>query len=77
MIQTKFSLKESQALFLSKYRDYGFKDKSAMLRIAIDQFKKRLEHEKLKQSADLYAEAYAEEDDLKQLTEGVADGWPE
>ena len=77
MIQTKFSLKESQALFLGKYRDYGFKDKSAMLRIAIDQFKKSLELEKLKQSADLYAEVYSEDDDLKQLTEVAADGWPE
>ena len=77
MIQAKFSLKESQALFLTKYREYGFKDKSAMLRVAIDQFKKNLELEQLKQSADLYAEVYSEDDDLKELTEAASDGWPE
>jgi len=77
MIQAKFSLKESQALFLTQYREYGFKDKSAMLRIAIDQFKKSLELEQLKQSAALYSEVYSEDDDLKKLTEDATDGWPE
>jgi hypothetical protein len=59
MLQAKFSVKESQARFLNKYKDYGFKDKSTMLRVAIDQFKKNLELEQLKQSADLYAEDYS------------------
>ena len=77
MLQAKFSVKESQAQFLSRYKDYGFKDKSTMLRVAIDQFKKNLELEQLKQSADLYAENYSEDNDLKELTETGLDGWPE
>jgi hypothetical protein len=77
MLQAKFSLKETQASFLSRYKDYGFKDRSTMLRAAIDQFKKNLEIEHLKQSADLYAEVYSEDDDLKELTETALDGWPE
>ena len=77
MLQSKFSLKESQVRFLSKYKDYGFKDKSTMLRVAIDQFKKSLELEQLKQSAALYSEVYSEDDDLKKLTEAATDGWPE
>jgi hypothetical protein len=48
-----------------------------MLRVAIDQFKKNLELERLKASADLYAEAYSEDDDLKELTDVATDGWPE
>ena len=48
-----------------------------MLRVAIDQFKKDLELEQLKQSADLYAENYFEDKDLKELTENALDGWPE
>ena len=48
-----------------------------MLRVAIDQFKKNLEIEQLKQSADLYAEDYSEDNDLKELTETALDGWPE
>jgi hypothetical protein len=77
MLQAKFSVKESQARFLSRYKDYGFKDKSSMLRVAIDQFKKALELEHLKQSADLYAEVYSKDNDLMELTETALDGWPE
>ena len=77
MLQAKFSLKESQALFLNRYKEYGFKDKSTMLRVAIDKFKKNLELEQLKQSADLYAEVYSGGDDLKELTEAASNGWPE
>jgi len=77
MLPAKFSVKESHARFLSKYKDYGFKDKSTMLRVAIDQFKKNLELEQLKRSADLYAENYSEDNDVKELTETALDGWPE
>ena len=77
MLQSKFSLKEPQVRFLSKYKDYGFKDKSTMLRVAIDQFKKSLELEQLRQSANLYTEVYSGDNDLKELTEAASDGWPE
>jgi hypothetical protein len=62
---------------LSRYEEYGFKDKSSMLRVAIDLFKKNLELEQLKQSADLYSEIYSEDKDLKLLSETALDGWPE
>ena len=77
MLQAKFSVKESQAKFLSRYKEYGFKDKSSMLRAAIDQLRKELELEQLKKSADLYSEIYSEDDDLKDLTETALSGWPE
>ena len=76
MLQAKFSVKESQVRFLSRYKDYGFKDKSTMLRVAIDQFKKNLELEQLKLSAELYAEDYSDDNDLKELTEAALDDWP-
>jgi len=77
MLQAKFSVKESQARFLSRYKEFGFKDKSSMLRAAIDELKKELELEQLKRSADLYSELYSEDDDLKELTETAISGWPE
>jgi len=76
MIQTKFSVSESQAQFLSNYQKHGFKDKSSMVRTAIDKLKRELEFEQLKQSADLYSEIYSENDDLKDLTESAINGWP-
>jgi hypothetical protein len=77
MLQAKFSVEESQARFLKNFKAYGFKDKSSMLRAAIDHFKKQIELESLRKSADLYSETYSEDDDLKKLTETALNGWPE
>jgi len=77
MIQAKFSIKETQARFLSNYKAYGFKDKSSMLRSAVDHFKKEMELESLRKSAELYSEIYSEDNDLKKLTETAVTGWPE
>jgi len=77
MLQAKFSVEETHAHFLRNFKAYGFKDKSSMLRTAIDHFKKEMELESLRKSADLYSEIYAEDDDLKELTETAVTGWPE
>jgi len=77
MLQAKFSVEEAQFRFLNNYKVYGFKDKSSMLRAAINHFKKEFELERLKESADLYSEIYSEDEDLKELTETAATGWPE
>ena len=77
MLQAKFSVEESQSHFLKNFKVYGFKDKSSMLRAAIDHFKTEIELESLRKSADLYSEIYSEDDDLKELTEIAITGWPE
>jgi hypothetical protein len=77
MLQAKFSVEEVQVHFLNKFKAHGFKDKSSMLRAAIDHFKKDMELESLKKSADLYAEIYSEDGDLKKLTDTAVAGWPE
>ncbi len=76
MLQAKFSVEESQVRFLNNHKAYGFKDKSSMLRAAIEHFKKEMELESLRKSAELYSEIYNEDDDLKDLTEAALDGWP-
>ena len=77
MIQAKFSVAEKQADFLANYRTYGFKDKSSMLREAIEYFRKKIETERLKRSADLYSKIYIDDNELNELTETAIDGWPE
>ena len=77
MLQAKFSVEEVQVHFLNNFKAHGFKDKSSMLRAAIDHFKKNMELESLKESADLYAEIYSEDGDLKELTDTAVAGWPE
>ncbi|MFQ6113506.1 MAG: hypothetical protein ACE5NG_05380 [bacterium] len=77
MIQAKFSLEEAQIEFLNQYKKYGFKDKSSVIRAALERLKKELEREKLKASAELYAELYEKDTELQELTESAIAEWPE
>ena len=77
MQQAKFSCQENQAEFLNNYKDYGFKDKSAMVRESLDLLREKLEAQRLRESADLYAETYMEDSELKVLTDSAVQGWPE
>ena len=77
MQQAKFSLTPPLVDFLCNYKRYGFKDKSSMVRAALLQLQEEIEQEKLQQSADLYAELYAEDAELFELTEAAVADWPE
>lgn len=77
MYQAKISLTEPLVEFLANYKTYGFKDKSAMVRTALARFRRELELQNLKESADLYTELYESDSELQELTETALDGWPE
>ena len=77
MQQAKFSCHENQVEFLSNYKKYGFKDKSAMVRESLNLLREKLEAQRLRVSADLYAETYMEDSELKVLTDSAIQGWPE
>ena len=74
MAQAKFTLEQSHLDFLEQFKDRGFKDKSAIVRLALDRLAQELEREELAQSADLYAELYAEDLELQQLTDAACIG---
>ena len=77
MIQAKFSLEEEHVKFLNQYKNYGFKNKSAVIRKALTRFQRELEKEMMKISANLYAEIYDEDEEARELTESAMSGWPE
>ncbi|MBA4398031.1 MAG: hypothetical protein C0394_11710 [Syntrophus sp. (in: bacteria)] len=77
MQQAKFSCKENQIEFLSNYKNYGFEDKSAMVRESLNLLKEKLEAQRLRESADLYAEIYKEDSEIRELTSSALQGWPE
>jgi hypothetical protein len=77
MDQGKFSFREKQAQFVGRYRSYGFKDKSALVRAALDRLEEELEKEKLRKSASLYAEIYTRDAELKEVTAAALADWPE
>jgi len=77
MQQAKFSIEQNQIEFLNQYKTYGFKDKSTMVRTALQDLKRMLEYRQLEESAELYAEIYAQDQELQNLTEAAIEGWPE
>ncbi|MCL4703538.1 hypothetical protein KJ068_00175 [bacterium] len=77
MTQAKFSLEESHVDFLNRFKKYGFKDKSALIRTALERLEKELEMEKLKSSADIYASIYENDKELQELTNSAMAEWPE
>jgi len=77
MMQATFSLDDSNITFLNNFRLYGFKDKSDLVRLSLEYIKKLFEYDELKNSAELYAEIYSEDEEIKELTEQAQFGWPE
>ena len=76
MIQAKFSVEESHIQFLSECKRYGFKDKSEVVRTALDRLHAELAHQRLCESADLYAKVYAENDETQEWTDAALSEWP-
>ncbi len=76
MIQAKFSLEESHIQFLEQRKQYGFKDKSDVVRTALDHLHAELAQQRLCESADLYAEAYEKDDEMQEWTDTALSKWP-
>ncbi|PKL76862.1 MAG: hypothetical protein CVV27_08090 [Candidatus Melainabacteria bacterium HGW-Melainabacteria-1] len=76
MIQAKFSLEEKQLDFLNACKHFGFKDKSEMVRVALENLQTDMQHKALEQSAKIYAEIYAEDQELQELTQQSWENWP-
>ena len=77
MTQTEINFEENQVEFINKYSELGFKDKSSLVRKAIDEFRKSLEEKNLINSANLYAEIYKQDEELKDLTNSSIEDWLE
>jgi Arc/MetJ-type ribon-helix-helix transcriptional regulator len=76
MIQAKFSIKESQVQFLENWKEYGFKDKSELVRTALDRLSEQLARRRLRESAAIYAEVYEEDEETREWTDAAQTGWP-
>jgi Arc/MetJ-type ribon-helix-helix transcriptional regulator len=77
MIQAKFNLDAAQVTFLEQHRSYGFKDKSEVVRVALQSLQQTLEHKRLQESAELYAQLYEEDPAIRELAETGLSEWPE
>jgi len=77
MTQVKVSIDKKESDFLNEYHSLGFKDKSSLVREALEHYRKELESRKLRKSADMYSEEYAKDHDLQYLTGSAVSEWPE
>lgn len=77
MIQAKFSLDAAQVAFLEQHQTYGFKDKSEAVRFALQTLQQNLQQKHLKESAELYAQLYEEDPEIKALADTALAEWPE
>ena len=77
MIQAKVSISEDQYIFVSKFKSFGFKNKSSMFRKALELLIAEHKKSQLAKSAQLYAEIYSTDSDLQELTESAISDWPE
>lgn len=76
MIQAKFSIDEAHLMVLEECQKYGFKDKSALVRAAIDLLTAQLERQRLQESAALYAEVYEQDEESREWMEADVTAWP-
>jgi Arc/MetJ-type ribon-helix-helix transcriptional regulator len=76
MVPTKVTLDQSQLDFLAQFKDFGFKDKSSLVRLALNRLRQEMERQELERSADLYAEIYEEDAELQELTALAMTDWP-
>lgn len=77
MIQAKFSLADAHVQFLSKCEQYGFKDKSEVMRTALERLQEGLIQQRLAASAEIYAEVYENDSETQEWTEDALSNWPE
>ena len=77
MPQAKFTLTDSQVDFLDEHLQHGFRDRSAMVRQALERLRADLKRQELEESASLCAEVYASEAQDLEWVEDSLSGWPE
>ncbi len=76
MIQAKFIIDAMLKKFLLDEQQFWLKDESALMCTTLERFENEVEHRQMIESAALYAELYAEDAELQELSESALTGWP-
>lgn len=76
MKQVKVGLDESHVKLLEQFKRFGFKDKSEMVRSALDLYVKDMANRRLRESAALYAQVYEEDAESREWAKANTAEWP-
>lgn len=68
MSQT-IAVDDNQVEFLRRFSLYGFKSQDDLVKEALNRLRLDFERKSLEESADLYAQVYAEEAELRDITQ--------
>lgn len=77
MIQARPSVTDERIAFLARREQFGFGDKSQVVRAALDLVQTNLLRRQIEKSAEIYAEIYAEDDETRMMTAAAQLDWPE
>ncbi len=77
MIQAKFSITDAHLEFLSRREQYGFRDKSHVVRAALDRLQSELLRRQVTESAEIYAEVCSKDNETREWTDAALLDWPE
>lgn len=77
MIQAKFSITDAHLEFLSRREQYGFRDKSHVVRAALDRLQLELLRRQVAESAEIYAEVCSNDNETREWTDAALMDWPE
>ncbi len=76
MKQVKIGLDESHINFRAQFKHLGFRDKSEMVRFALERYLTEITEQRLRESALLYAQIYEEDVETREWTEADTSEWP-
>jgi len=76
MKQVKVGLNESHVKLLEQFKRFGFKDKSEMVRFALDLYVKDMANRRLRESVALYAQVYEEDVETREWMKANTAEWP-
>ncbi len=71
MVQSKVTLTKELVHFMELHKELGYKDKSSMVRDALERMKRAYELEKLEKSASLYTELYKDDREAKEWLDDI------
>ena len=78
MIDQHIQLEQRLVRFLETYQQWGYDSKHELAAAALEMLRTQLfRQQELMASAALYAEVYAEDEELQALTDQATQDWPE
>ena len=65
------AIDDNQVEFLKHFSRYGFKSEGDLVKEALERLRSDIERKSLEESANIYADIYANDEELREITESA------